>query len=93
MREITTLLSINDPGEVAQLLKKFKAVLADRFQQSASGYSYYTDEEKLLMQRRSELFEELCQQSAWQAKRKKIIFTLCHLFTRPFKRGESSYQK
>jgi hypothetical protein len=86
IREIATVLSTRMPAEVHALLAKFASVLSDRFQQSASGYSYYTDEEKLLMEKRQQKFQTLSQRPAWKAKRDSILFSLTKLLTRPLKR-------
>ncbi|MEW6732834.1 MAG: hypothetical protein AB1489_16030 [Acidobacteriota bacterium] len=93
VREIMTVLSTKHPEEVRQIVKKFTSVLNERFQQSASGYSYYTDEEKRLLEKRRHQFDALGQRAAWQAKRDRLIFTLSRLLLRPIKGTSVTNQK
>jgi hypothetical protein len=93
IREIETVLSTKEPQRVRVLLQQFNNVLADRCQQSASGYSYYTDEEKMLMEKRRNQFTSLSQRPDWHASRERLLFTFSRLFTRPFKKLAPTEQK
>jgi hypothetical protein len=86
VQEISVVLSTKEPTKVNNLVEQFTKVLKDRFQQSASGYSYYTDEEKLLMEKRLSNFESICKRSSWQATREKYLFFLAQLLVKPMKR-------
>lgn len=85
IREITTILTTFPPENVRSLIDKFTKILTERVQQSASGYSYYTDEERALMERRGRQFEALSQRSAWQTKTDQLIFSLSRLLVKPIK--------
>ena len=86
VQEIRTVLSTKEPAKVSNLVQQFTKVLQERFQQSASGYSYYTDEEKLLMEKRLSNFEAIGKRTAWQASQERFLFSLAQLFVKPMKR-------
>lgn len=93
VREISAILSTKEPAEVRAIVDQFVSVLNERCQQSASGYSYYTDEEKSLMETRRRQFDALAARPPWQAKRDRVLFSLARLLTRPFSRLSSQEQK
>ncbi|MBI4850751.1 MAG: hypothetical protein HY819_02880 [Acidobacteria bacterium] len=86
VQEISIVLSTKEPLKVNNLVQQFTKVLRERFQQSASGYSYYTDEEKLLMENRLSNFEAICKRSSWQASQERILFSIAQLLVKPMKR-------
>ncbi|KAF0224913.1 MAG: hypothetical protein FD167_4919, partial [bacterium] len=86
VQEISTVLSTKEPAKVSNLVQQFTKVLQERFQQSASGYSYYTDEEKLLMEKRLSSFEAIGKRTTWQASQERLLFSLAQLFVKPMKR-------
>jgi hypothetical protein len=84
-RQIQTILSTKPSSDVVDLTQKFKDVLIDRFQQSASGYSYYTDEERQLMEKRLRQCENLSHRPNWKNSRDKLIYAICRLMMRPIR--------
>ena len=86
IQEIIIVLSTKEPIEVNKLVEQFTKVLSERFQQSTSGYSYYTDEERLLMQERLSKFEAISKRSSWEAKRERWLFSLGHFLIQPMKK-------
>ncbi|MBL8151561.1 MAG: hypothetical protein JNN15_16670, partial [Blastocatellia bacterium] len=84
-RQIQTILSTKPSSDVVDLTQKFKDVLMDRFQQSASGYSYYTDEERQLMEKRLRQCENLSHRPDWKNSRDKLIYAVCRLMMRPIR--------
>ncbi|MFY9223500.1 MAG: hypothetical protein WAQ98_12575 [Blastocatellia bacterium] len=86
IQEIIIVLSTKEPVEVNKLVEQFTKVLSERFQQNASGYSYYTDEERLLMQERLSKFEAISKRSSWEAKRERWLFSLGHFLIQPMKK-------
>lgn len=86
IRHIEAILSVQDPDKTIDLLQKFRELLNDRCQQSASGYSYYTEEEQEIMKKRLRRFEPLIAKPAWKIKRDRIIYALCRILTNPMKR-------
>ncbi len=86
IQQIDTILSTKEPEKVQNLVQKFASVLQERFQQSASGYSYYTDEEKSLMQDRLSKFEAISKRTSWQATKERWLFSLGHFLVKPMKK-------
>lgn len=93
IRDIEIVLSIKEPEKVRTLVNQFSKVFIDRCQQSASGYSYYTDEERLLMEKRLKRFETLASSSDWSFKRERMIFSLSRLLTKPFRNMSRTEKK
>ncbi len=86
IRQIEAILSVQDPEKSLELLQKFRTLLNDRCQQSASGYSYYTEEEQEIMKKRLSRFEPLGSKPAWKIKKDRMVYWLCRLLTNPMKR-------
>lgn len=86
IRHIEAILSVQDPEKSLEVLQKFRVLLNDRCQQSASGYSYYTEEEQEIMKKRLRRFEPLASKPAWKIKKDRAIYWICRLLTNPMKR-------
>lgn len=86
IQQIDTILSTKEPEKVQSIVQKFSSVLQERFQQSASGYSYYTDEERTLMESRLSKFELIGKRTAWQATKERWLFSLGHFLVKPVKK-------
>lgn len=85
IRQIEAVLSIQDPEKSLELLEKFQKLLNERCQQSASGYSYYTEEEQEIMKKRLRRFEPFKSRTVWKVRKDRMIYSLCRLLTKPMK--------
>jgi hypothetical protein len=85
IKQIEAILSMRDLGQLQSLVVKFSDILLDRYKQSASGYVYYTDEEKFMMEKRRQRFDKLSRRSVWRARTDWLVFSVIRLLVRVLK--------
>ncbi|MCS6885080.1 MAG: hypothetical protein RMM17_01355 [Acidobacteriota bacterium] len=86
LRHIEAILLVQDPRKTADLITKFETILQERCRQSASGYSYYTEEEQELMRSRLSRFAGLQQIPGWKIKKFRLVYAVCRLLAALLKR-------